>query len=32
STRNVTVFGAPEHGPGMPRVSEGRSPSKPDEV
>ena len=26
------AFGAPEHGPGMPRVSEGRAPSTPDEV
>ncbi|OBK22829.1 ABC transporter permease [Mycobacterium asiaticum] len=32
STRNVTAFGAPERGPGMPRVSEGRAPSRPDEV
>ncbi|WP_373142860.1 ABC transporter permease [Mycobacterium marinum] len=32
STRNVTAFGAPEHGPGMPEVSDGRAPSKPDEV
>lgn len=32
STRNVTAFGAPEGGPGMPRVSQGRTPSKPDEV
>src|ERR1700751_1424040 len=32
STRNVTAFGAPEHGPGMPRVSEGQAPSMPDEV
>jgi putative ABC transport system permease protein len=32
STRNVTAFGAPEHGPGMPQVSEGRPPSMPDEV
>ena len=32
STRNVTAFGAPEHGPGMPRVSEGRAPARPDEV
>jgi putative ABC transport system permease protein len=32
SGRNVTAFGAPEHGPGMPRVSEGRAPSKPDEI
>jgi putative ABC transport system permease protein len=32
STRNVTAFGAPERGPGMPRVSEGQAPSRPDEV
>jgi putative ABC transport system permease protein len=32
STRNVTAFGAREHGPGMPGVSEGRAPSTPDEV
>lgn len=32
SARNVTAFGAPEHGPGMPRVSDGRAPSTPDEV
>ena len=32
SRRNVTAFGAPEHGPGMPHVSEGRPPSTPDEV
>jgi putative ABC transport system permease protein len=32
STRNVTAFGAPEHGPGMPRVSDGRAPSTPDEI
>ena len=32
SRRNVTAFGAPEHGPGMPRVSAGRAPSTPDEV
>src|SRR5262249_51183843 len=32
STRNVTAFGAPEHGPGMPQVSEGRPPSTPDET
>ncbi|CAM2745403.1 ABC transporter permease [Mycobacterium intermedium] len=31
-TRNVTAFGAPERGPGMPQVSEGRVPSAPDEV
>ncbi len=29
---NVTVFGAPEHRTWHYRVSEGRSPSKPDEV
>ncbi|GAB7143177.1 ABC transporter permease [Mycobacterium riyadhense] len=32
SGRNVTAFGAPEHGPGMPQVSEGRAPSGPGEV
>jgi putative ABC transport system permease protein len=32
STRNVDIFGAPENGPGMPEVSEGRAPSSPDEV
>ncbi|MBW0015056.1 ABC transporter permease [Mycobacterium sp.] len=32
ATRNVTAFGAPEHGPGMPRVSQGSVPSAPDEV
>ncbi len=32
STRNTTAFGAPEHGPGMPSVSEGRAPSTPEEV
>jgi len=32
TTRNVTAWGAPEQGPGMPHVSEGRPPSKPDEV
>ena len=32
STRNVTAFGAPERGPGMPGVSQGRAPSTPDEV
>ena len=32
STRNVDIFGAPENGPGMPAVSEGRPPSSPDEV
>jgi putative ABC transport system permease protein len=30
--RNVTAFGAPEHGPGMPSLSEGRAPSTPDDV
>jgi putative ABC transport system permease protein len=32
ATRNATAFGAPQHGPGMPLVSEGRAPSTPDEV
>jgi putative ABC transport system permease protein len=32
TTRNVTAFGAPEHGPGMPQVSEGQVPSTPGEV
>jgi putative ABC transport system permease protein len=32
SRRTVTAFGAPEHGPGMPSVSQGRAPSTSDEV
>lgn len=32
STRNVDIFGAPERGPGMPAVSQGRAPAAPDEV
>jgi putative ABC transport system permease protein len=32
STRNADLFGAPDRGPGMPAVSEGRAPSTPDEV
>jgi putative ABC transport system permease protein len=32
SRRNVTVFGAPQRGPGMPQIPEGRAPSTPDEV
>ena len=32
SVRNVIAFGAPEHGPGMPRVYEGRAPSTPGEA
>src|SRR5882757_569194 len=32
TTRNVDIFGAPEQGPGMPPVSEGRAPSTADEV
>ena len=32
SRRNVTAFGALEHGPGMPHVTEGRTPSTPDEA
>lgn len=31
-TRNIDIFGAPEHGPGMPAVSEGRAPSSAEEV
>ena len=32
ATRNATAFGAPERGPGMPRIAEGQAPSAPDEV
>ncbi|MCV7199127.1 ABC transporter permease [Mycobacterium angelicum] len=32
SGKNITAFGAPERGPGMPSVSQGRTPSRPDEV
>jgi putative ABC transport system permease protein len=32
TTRNVDIFGAPERGPGMPAVSQGRPPSTPGEV
>jgi putative ABC transport system permease protein len=32
ATRNTTAFGAPEHGPGMPVVSQGEAPTAPDEV
>ena len=32
SRRNVTVFGAPGPGLGMPHMSEGQAPSAPDEV
>ena len=32
ATKNTTAFGAQEHGPGMPRVSQGRAPSTPHEV
>jgi putative ABC transport system permease protein len=32
SRRTVTAFGAPERGPGMPHLSQGRPPSTPDEV
>jgi putative ABC transport system permease protein len=32
SARNATAFGAPTHGPGMPQVSEGQTPSAPNEV
>lgn len=31
-TRNVDIFGAPERGPGMPPVIEGRAPAVPGEV
>jgi len=32
SPRNMNLFGAPEGGPGMPPVSNGRAPSGPDEI
>src|SRR5215211_1014547 len=32
STRNADLFGAPERGPGMPTVSQGRPPSTLEEV
>lgn len=32
NTRNVDIFGAPERGPGMPSVIEGRAPTVPGEV
>jgi putative ABC transport system permease protein len=32
ATRNAIAFGAPEHGPGMPHLAEGRPPSNPNEV
>jgi putative ABC transport system permease protein len=32
STRTVSAFGAPERGPGMPAISQGRAPATPDEV
>lgn len=32
TTRNVDIFGAPERGPGMPTMTQGRPPSTPDEV
>jgi putative ABC transport system permease protein len=32
SSLNVNVFGAPEHGPGMPAVSAGRAPTNPSEI
>src|SRR5262249_25341459 len=32
STRDAAVFGAPEPGPGMPAMSRGRAPSRPDEI
>jgi putative ABC transport system permease protein len=32
ATRNADLFGAPERGPGMPALSEGRAPANPNEV
>lgn len=32
SSVNVNVFGAPEHGPGMPAMSAGRAPTDPGEI
>lgn len=32
SSRNVNVFGAPDRGPGMPAVSDGRAPTNPGEI
>jgi putative ABC transport system permease protein len=32
TTGNVNIFGAPREGPGMPKMSEGRPPSTPDEI
>ncbi len=32
SSVNVNVFGAPEHGPGMPAMSAGRVPTDPGEI
>ena len=32
ATRNADLFGAPERGPGMPTLSEGRPPANPNEV
>jgi len=32
SARSVNVFGAPERGPGMPAVTDGRPPSEPHEA
>jgi putative ABC transport system permease protein len=32
SPRNMNLFGAPEAGPGMPLISNGRAPSSPDEI
>jgi putative ABC transport system permease protein len=32
ATRNADLFGAPERGPGMPSLSEGRAPAAPTEV
>jgi putative ABC transport system permease protein len=32
ATRNADLFGAPQRGPGMPVLSQGRPPTTPDEV
>jgi putative ABC transport system permease protein len=32
STRDASMFGAPAGGPGMPAISQGRAPSRPDEM
>jgi putative ABC transport system permease protein len=32
STRNTAAYGAPQQGPGMPPIAQGRAPATPDEV